>query len=862
MRSALTATLALFAVLGAAAAHAQDVDGDLIRDSLELRNGAPDCNHNGVPDTGDVDRPHFSAAVEHLNALEGFTSYVWDATPIDFNADGLPDVAAVSYPDPDFGYVTLWRNDGGLGLTYLTRFTLGVQLGRIIAADIVGDARPDLVVSDTAVTRVYVLRATGDATFAAPITLVGDASNNGLGGVALGDLDNDGDLDVAASCWGQNTVNVWRNNGNGTFAARTLHAVGAAPRAVAIADVTGDGLADIAVANSHETGAITDGTVTILRNTGAGFVSHATLTMPINLGPFGVMQPRPRDLVLCDTDHDGDHDLVVSSKDSQRLDLWTNNGGVFTLAGAVGRGYYLGSEAAALLCTDLDGDGWEDLAWTDRDSYSVSLFKNNAGTFAFRQSYGTGHFGSVSVAAADFDADGRIDLLVGNHALRTFCILKNTGDLLFDAALRLRPSQYPSNAQLADFNGDGITDFGAADQGQTATLGFNVFLGRGDGTFVDTPITTSPFPSTSILYARDLNHDGVLDLACTVGQCRVFLGRGDGTFQPEITNPANVLFRNVLADVNRDGHLDFVWILPGHPGTLYRSLGDGAGHFAPGEIVGVVPAEDESIGFGDLNNDGAPEIFTGHRQGLTQPGGIFCVYPNAGDGSFGERQDRFIVGQPLSPAVGAIACADFDVDGDNDVVVSAIGLMLYRNPGDAQLPQTPIQVNTAIASILTVADIDLDGAPDLYGRAAVGIAYLNNGDGVFGRTMFMHNYNSNARWLVVGDANNDGRLDMLIEPENSWDKYVYLNLPPNSGDCDGDGVADECDPDPCGLLGDLNCDGVVNNFDIDPFVLAISDPAAYAATFPGCDRRNADADGNGLINNFDIDPFVALLAQP
>jgi hypothetical protein len=63
-----------------------------------------------------------------------------------------------------------------------------------------------------------------------------------------------------------------------------------------------------------------------------------------------------------------------------------------------------------------------------------------------------------------------------------------------------------------------------------------------------------------------------------------------------------------------------------------------------------------------------------------------------------------------------------------------------------------------------------------------------------------------------------------------------------------------------GTPGDLNCDGLVNNFDIDPFVLALSNPAAYAQAYPNCDIRNADIDGNGLVNNFDIDPFVALLS--
>jgi len=59
--------------------------------------------------------------------------------------------------------------------------------------------------------------------------------------------------------------------------------------------------------------------------------------------------------------------------------------------------------------------------------------------------------------------------------------------------------------------------------------------------------------------------------------------------------------------------------------------------------------------------------------------------------------------------------------------------------------------------------------------------------------------------------------------------------------------------------GDLNCDGLVNTFDIDPFVLALTDNAAYAVAFPECDYMLADCNGDGAVNAFDIDPFVLLL---
>ena len=62
-------------------------------------------------------------------------------------------------------------------------------------------------------------------------------------------------------------------------------------------------------------------------------------------------------------------------------------------------------------------------------------------------------------------------------------------------------------------------------------------------------------------------------------------------------------------------------------------------------------------------------------------------------------------------------------------------------------------------------------------------------------------------------------------------------------------------------LGDLNCDGAINVFDIDPFVLALTDAAGYAAAYPSCDATLGDINDDGSVNVFDIDPFVALLTQ-
>ncbi|MCG3128847.1 MAG: hypothetical protein CHACPFDD_03743 [Phycisphaerae bacterium] len=62
------------------------------------------------------------------------------------------------------------------------------------------------------------------------------------------------------------------------------------------------------------------------------------------------------------------------------------------------------------------------------------------------------------------------------------------------------------------------------------------------------------------------------------------------------------------------------------------------------------------------------------------------------------------------------------------------------------------------------------------------------------------------------------------------------------------------------LLGDLNCDGIVNGFDIDPFLEALYDPAQYAADYPDCYRANADIDEDGTVSSFDIDDFLELIS--
>lgn len=63
-------------------------------------------------------------------------------------------------------------------------------------------------------------------------------------------------------------------------------------------------------------------------------------------------------------------------------------------------------------------------------------------------------------------------------------------------------------------------------------------------------------------------------------------------------------------------------------------------------------------------------------------------------------------------------------------------------------------------------------------------------------------------------------------------------------------------------IGDLNCDGEVDFGDINPFILALSNPAGYMAQFPDCDIKNGDINQDGKVDFGDINPFVTLLTNP
>src|SRR5215831_8915408 len=254
-----------------------------------------------------------------------------------------------------------------------------------------------------------------------------------------------------------------------SFIARLDSAAGQGPFSVAAGDFNGDGILDLAVAES-----IVDGTVLVLLGNGDGtFQAAQSFPAGGSLHSVGVG----------DFNGDGAIDLVATNYDANTISVLLGNGdGSFQAPQSFGAGGHPYSVAEG----DFNGDGILDLAVANQiffDGTVSVLLGNGDGSFQAAQSFSAGS-NPVSVAVGDFNGDGILDLAVANAILidDTVSVLLGKGDGSFEAAQSFGAGGSPVSVAVGDFNGDGILDLAVANNIYiNGTV--SVLLGKGDGSF-------------------------------------------------------------------------------------------------------------------------------------------------------------------------------------------------------------------------------------------------------------------------------------------------------------------------------------------------------------------------------------------
>ncbi len=350
--------------------------------------------------------------------------------------------------------VVLWLAVGSasaqLSINPAVNYAVGTRPSGVAPGDFDNDGDIDVATTVDDPDRIVVLLNDGSGQFVlGPSTLL-PASSSPQDCVA-GDLDGDGDVDLAVAVRDpQGAVLIMLNGGAGTFSNNGNVAVGIRPRGLDIADMDGDGDLDLALANR-------DGnTASVLTNNGGGGFSAATFAAGAE----------PREAEFLDIDGDGDLDLAVTNHDDRTVGLYTNNGGNFIGSGTLSVGPFVRPEGIDV--ADLDNDGDTDIAvGVDDQTFNINqamVFLNTGGSFNGPFAYDTNGTRTGHIAADDLDCDGLVDLATTNRDSNDVSLLVNMGGAVFGAPTLANAGVRPGTIDTADLDGDGDADIAVANR--------------------------------------------------------------------------------------------------------------------------------------------------------------------------------------------------------------------------------------------------------------------------------------------------------------------------------------------------------------------------------------------------------------
>lgn len=374
--------------------------------------------------------PSFSAAVSYPVG-----AYPLDAAVGDFNGDSKPDLVTVNATQVS---VLPGNGDGTFGAAQTTG--VGSGLRSVAAGDFNGDGRLDLAITSSVTT----WDGTNYVTTGSVLVLLNNTATQGgtvafqaarsfstgtnltPGALAVGDLNGDGKLDVAAAQAGGSYVSVLQGDGAGNLGSARHVAVGANPVSVAVGDIDGNGRLDLVTANQWSDN------LSVLTNDGNDAAGDVQFQPARNADVTG----SPASVAIGDFDANGLMDLAATSAVSTTWGWW---------------GYFC----------DYYGCYYSYQSYTQTDGYVNVLLGHGDGSFDSAQSTWVNSADLGDLATGDFNGDDKLDVVVADGITRVTVdptVLLGNGDGTFQAVYHYNGGAGPDAVVVGNFNGDTFPD--------------------------------------------------------------------------------------------------------------------------------------------------------------------------------------------------------------------------------------------------------------------------------------------------------------------------------------------------------------------------------------------------------------------
>ena len=591
-----------------------------------------------------------------------------------------------------------------------------------------------------------------------------------LGGLPLwlsgGDFDQDGDEDLVVVRSDAQETNILENDGNGTFSLAGSIASGADALAVAVGDLNGDGLLDVAVARPSQPEVVCG-----FGDGGLGFTNQTSLALPGGGTAFH--------LAVGDANRDGDNDLVVADTALSRLVVFSGQ--------TAGAG--VGSEVCvldvpgvpgAVTFGDLNADGLDDVVVSAfaADRYVV-ITDIQPPVPAGAGGVATCAYSSFDVEVpaqpafaqvGDVTGDGRNDLVscLAFHA--TIAVVPGLAGGQMGEPVVLDSTGLPLRPFIGDFDNNGQDDV-AALSGLGSRV--NLWLASADGRLNGARSYGSSLPTAAWLEGADFDGDGDSEVVTgSTNDTHIALLGGEGQLDLELTLDVGAdIYQLKAADLDGDGRQDLVVGVPGGVRLLRNTSTPGAYSF---EVLSTSPVAlgSGSYPFGievvDFNADERLDLVVCDYLG----GGMHMVPGTASPFEFGAEVVVNVGGGPVE-----VVAADFTGDGLQDFAVSRTNqsdIAILRNDGAGQFVESfavPVGVSP---NYLVTADFDRDGRADLVVSNATSgtVSVLFGGESGFTGSDYPAGAAPTA--LLAEDLTGDGIDDILVASLQSGDFRILV----------------------------------------------------------------------------------------